>query len=229
MENYYLVTIDGFASSGKSTCAKELARRLGWTLLSTGAGHRVNVWNILKKKIDINNQEQLENYLNSINIDFKIEDNCFTPYIDGITPTKQDLHSRELVSLLPKVTKLPIVCNKFTSIYRNLSKGANVVAEGHGLGTGIFPMANVKFFCEASLSVRAQRRFEQVKANSKLITVQEIESQIAERDFSDQTRAVNPISCTEEMYIVDSNYSSPEQCVDQMVNIIKNYYNKGKK
>lgn len=219
MKNTILITIDGLAASGKSTYAKKLCNITKYTHLSTGSAHRLNTWNILNKGINISNSDELDKYLSSLKFNFLIENNSLVPHLEGVSVSHDELYSSEVINFLPKVTRIPAVCLKLTEIFREIVKDKNIIAEGHGLGTGIFPNADIKFFCTAPLEIRAKRRWLELSGKNHE-TLEAIQSKIENRDSSDENREINPVRITKDMHIIDTYKDSTDVCIDKMLKII---------
>ena len=219
-----IITLDGYAASGKSTLAKLLAKKLGTVVLSTGEAHRINAFNIQKNKIDFSNEKILEEYLTSIDIKWHIKNERLAISIDGIFI--EDISNEDIGVVLPQVTRIPNVCNKFTSFYRSIDYSGILVAEGHGLGNGIFPYAKLKFFCEASEQRRAERRAKQCGKDVNLVR-----AEMTYRDRSDMNRDINPIVKTEDMIVIDTENNNVEECLIMIERALieKNYINFGGK
>lgn len=213
-----LITFDGLAASGKSTCARLLAEHLGWPLLSTGLAHRMNVWLMLEQRIDAHDGPALRAYLDRLDLRFAESAGRLVPLIGGVAPAEAQVLAPDVRALLPHVTRMPAVCHALTEHFRVAVRGKKVVAEGHGLGTGIFPDADLKFFCAADPEVRTLRRWRQEQKQFPGRSRADVDREITERDRSDQQRPVNPVRQDPDMITLDTGRLSPEQCLVVMLN-----------
>lgn len=215
-----LVTFDGFAASGKSTCAQLLAESLGWPILRTGTAHRMNVWLMLDRGVNLADENAVAEHLSGLDIRFEVTGHTLQPVLAGLKPDPEVLTSAAVRNILAQVTRLPLVCQAMAEQFRTAVVGRSVVAEGHGLGTGIFPNANAKFFCEAPLWVRAERRFRQEGGSDTARTLCDVERELSERDLSDAQRPVNPVRRTPEMVVLDTWRRSASECAEQARKVI---------
>ncbi|MBP1996129.1 (d)CMP kinase [Paenibacillus eucommiae] len=212
-----LITFDGWAASGKSTCASMLAKHLGWPLLSTGTAHRFNAWLMLQQKINIFDANEVADYLKHVDIYFQTKDGKLIPHFNGAVPAPNTLFSNEVRSILPHVTKIPEVCRTLAQHLREGIKGLDVVAEGHGLGTGIFPEADLKFFCDAPLWIRAKRRWSQQVSEGISLSLEETSAEIVKRDTSDKEREVNAVRKSDDMIGIDTERFATDECLQFMI------------
>jgi len=213
---YDVITLDGYCASGKSTLAKEFSKYNDLYTLSTGDAHRINVYNILNLKIDYTNAVELKRYLEEIDLEYTIISNRVVCILNGITI--DDIDRNSIITILPCITSIPIVCEKFTSYFRGIIADKTIVVDGHGVGSGIFPCAKLKFFCTASLSVRTQRR----NAQNPKIDIAQTNKYIMDRDKSDKERKINPLVITNDMKIINTEADSINICIDKM----NDYYKK---
>lgn len=213
-----IITIDGFCGSGKSTLAKNLSMSLNLPIMSTGEAHRINVALIIKHHVNFHDASALKCHLDNLNIQTVNKQNVIHFIINNTDISMVD--NKEISELLPQVTSSPTVCNFFTSYFRKVSSRYNgIICEGHGLGSGIFSDAKLKFFCEASETIRAQRRCQQSKGDFSTVL-----SQINKRDTSDKLRKVNPIHITEDMIVINTEYLSIDKCLMLMKEDYKKYF-----
>ena len=183
-----IVAIDGFAASGKSTIAQDLAEKTGYTHIDSGAMYRaVTLFGIQKglvTSVDNINSKKLIELLPTINISFeRTPDNYFT-MLNGENVEKE-IRSLEVSNLTPHVAKIAEVRNFLTSRLRELGKDKGVVMEGRDIGTVVFPDAKMKVFVTAPLNLRVERRLEELKQQGNPATYQSVKNDILERDKID--------------------------------------------
>lgn len=158
-----IITIDGPIATGKSTIAKKLAEELGYIYFDTGAMYRGITWLALTKGIDIDDPNQLAALLKEFVFEIKIkhgERQYWVNKQDVTTPIRGD----QVTASVSKVAASPAVRDKLVSMQREFSIGVNAIFEGRDMGTVVFPEADLKIFLTARIEVRADRRFQELKA-----------------------------------------------------------------
>ena len=185
-----IVAIDGFAASGKSTIAQDLAEKTGYTHIDSGAMYRaVTLFGMQKGWVispsDIDSKKLIE-VLPTINISFdRTPDNYFT-MLNGKNVEKE-IRSLEVSNLTPHVAKFAEVRNFLTARLREMGKNKGVVMEGRDIGTVVFPDARMKVFVTAPLNLSVERRLEELKLQGNPATYQSVKNDILERDKIDGT------------------------------------------
>ncbi len=214
-----IITIDGPAGAGKSTVSKELARRLGYLYLDTGAMYRAVAWAARHKGIiDIRQKEGLSGLCKDLKLEFR--GNCI--FLNGrdVSPL---IRTPEIDRLSSAVSKVPVVREYLTKIQRELGSRGNIVAEGRDMGTVVFPQAAHKVFLTASLEERARRRKRQLEAQGKKIRYEEVLAQIEARDREDSTRSIAPLRAAPDSVIIDSSHLTIEQVLEKIAMCLKEY------
>jgi cytidylate kinase len=204
-----IVTIDGPAGSGKSTAARELAARLGFLFVDTGAMYRVVAYACLAEGVDLEDQAAAERVAGRVQIAFR-EGRIFA---DGSDVT-DFVRAPEVTHAASVVASNPGVRSVLDGLQRRLAEGANVVTEGRDQGTVVFPHAECKFYLTADPRERANRRYKEMQAEGSSATYEEILTQIRERDERDRTRSVAPLKRAEDAIVVDTSAMSGAQVVD---------------
>ncbi len=154
-----VVTIDGPAAAGKSTAARELARRLGFTLIDTGALYRALAWAVKEAGVTADDAPAVGKVLEKTTVDFE----GGRVLVNGRDITAQ-LRTPELGMLTSRLTRLQVVRDKLTPLQRRLARAGGVVLEGRDTGSVVCPEAEVKFYLDADLDERARRRREELAA-----------------------------------------------------------------
>lgn len=194
-----VITIDGPSGSGKGTIAKLLAKKLGYRYLDTGALYRAVAWKAAQEKIDIDNDDALNNILGDINIAFEDE----RVMVDG-QDISSEIRTGEIGELSSRVSAKPSVRTALFNIQREMCLQGRVVIEGRDTGTTIFPESENKFYLDADVEERARRRFEELKIKDPEITIEKTVDDIKKRDQRDSSRESSPLTKTDDMVYVDS-------------------------
>ena len=152
-----IIAIDGPAATGKSTSAKLVSQKLGFTYLDTGAMYRCVTLLVLRNNVEINNQDHLASLLKKFQLDIKKNGKDHLFLLDGENVSKE-IRSSDVTDNVSAVSALPFVRKKLVSIQRKIADNQDSVVEGRDIGTVVFPNADVKFFIVADTLVRAKRR-----------------------------------------------------------------------
>ncbi|WP_456402069.1 (d)CMP kinase [Persephonella sp.] len=217
-----IITIDGPAGSGKSTVAKMLSKKLGYTYIDTGAMYRALALKVLNKKIDPDDKEYVLTILENTKIDLQTDPQNNRVFLDGKDVTDL-IRTEEIGKTASKIARYPEVRRFLVKIQRELGlKSKNAVLEGRDAGTVIFPDADIKIFLTASPEIRAKRRYDELKKKGLNVIYTEILNQVIERDKIDQTRKDSPLRPAENSKIIDSSNMSIDEVVNKILEIINN-------
>ena len=183
-----IVAIDGFAASGKSTIAQDLADKTGYTHIDSGAMYRaVTLFGMQKGLVnsasDINSKELIA-LLPTINISFDRTPGSYATILNGENVEKR-IRSLEVSNLTPHVAKIAAVRNFLTACLRKLGRDKGVVMEGRDIGTVVFPDAKMKVFVTAPLNLSVERRLQELEKQGNSATYQSVKNDILERDEID--------------------------------------------
>lgn len=212
----FLITIDGPAGAGKSTTARALASRLGYTYLDTGALYRAVAWVVRQTGTDCADADAMESLLSSIDLRVSLEGGATRIFVnhEDVTP---HLRSPDMSRLASTVAALPHVRRRLLPIQRDYRRAGGVVAEGRDMGTNVFPDADVKFFLEADLETRAARRYQELARAGHAGTPRDIRREIQERDTHDRSRKPAPLKPAADAVVIDSSSLTVDQVVENMM------------
>lgn len=222
------IAIDGHSSCGKSTMAKDLARKLGYVYIDTGAMYRaVTLFSIqhglfTEEGIDT---EVLRGMMDQINITFQFNPEAGRPdtYLNG-ERVEDRIRTMEVSNKVSPIAALDFVRHAMVAQQQEMGKGGGIVMDGRDIGTTVFPHAELKIFVTASAEVRAQRRFDELTAKGEPCNYDEILFNVQERDRIDSTREVSPLRKADDAIVLDnSNMTIPEQAewlMDQVMKLI---------
>ncbi len=215
MANRLIVTIDGPAGVGKSTMAKQLARELGIPYLDTGAMFRSVAWKLGEGSWDWD-EARLEAELASFDYTLSGIGEDSTLSLNGAL-IGDEIRTEQVGMWASNVATLPVVRTFLKTAQQSLGERFSLVAEGRDMGTVIFPSAPHKFFLDATVDERAQRRFLQLKEMNKSAELELLKEQIAQRDDQDRNRAVAPLKAADDAITIDTTELTKPQVFDALV------------
>lgn len=213
------MTIDGPAGAGKSTVARVLALRLGYMYLDTGALYRAVAWKVQQTGVDPGSAEAIAAMLRTTTIHIEQQPERTCVLVDGKDITRE-LRSPEVSRLASVVSAVPVVREWLLPVQRQIGRDGGLVAEGRDLGTRVFPGADVKFFLDASLEVRAARRTLELTAAGRHAALDQTSREIEARDGLDRTRELAPLVPAPDARIIDTSALQVEEIVDRMMDAI---------
>jgi len=211
-----VVTIDGPAAAGKSTAARELARRLGFTLVDTGALYRALAWAVKEAGVAVDDVPAVGKVLEKTTVDLE----GGRVIVNGRDISAQ-LRTPELGMLTSKLTRLQVVRDKLTPLQRRLARAGGVVLEGRDAGSVVCPEAEVKFYLDADLDERARRRSEELAATGLPADYETVKAEVTQRDRQDMERDLAPLVRPEGALVLDSTALSPEAVVERMLDAVE--------
>ncbi|WP_311155623.1 (d)CMP kinase [Prevotella histicola] len=192
------IAIDGFSSCGKSTMAKDLAKEIGYIYVDTGAMYRSVTLYALRHNLfhadGSIREEELKAQMKNINISFQLNKTTGKPdtFLNGENVEK-DIRSMEVSSHVSPIATLPFVRAALVAQQQRMGAGKGIVMDGRDIGTVVFPDAELKIFVTASAEVRAQRRYDELKAKGMEADFNDILKNVEERDYIDSHRATSPL------------------------------------
>ncbi|MCQ2238427.1 MAG: (d)CMP kinase [Bacteroidaceae bacterium] len=210
------IAIDGFSSCGKSTMAKDLAHEIGYIYVDSGAMYRAVTLYALRNGLFLNGEiakDDLEQRIPNIKITFKLDPNTSRPitYLNGEN-VENEIRTMEVSSHVSVVAALGFVREAMVRLQQEMGKDKGIVMDGRDIGTTVFPDAELKIFVTASPEVRAQRRFDELKAKGQESSFESILQNVKERDNIDMNRAVSPLRKADDALLLDnSNLTIAEQ------------------
>lgn len=196
---YHALAIDGPAGAGKSTVAKLLARRLGYTYIDTGAMYRATTLKALRLGIDINDPNQF-GFLDWTRMEF--HDGVL--FVDGEDITGE-IRSNDISNSVSIVASHIPVRNKLVNLQQQIAKDSNVVMDGRDIGAVVLPDADLKIFMTASVEERARRRHEENLSLGIPSNYKRLISEIERRDKIDSSREYNPLRQAEDAVYLDTS------------------------
>jgi len=211
-----IIAIDGPAGSGKTTVAKLLAKKLNILYLDTGATYRALTLKALNNNIDLGNELKLMNLANKL--DIKLENERI--YLDGEDVTEK-IREPLIDRNISKPVSLAGVRDEMVNLQREIVKGKDAVVEGRDITTVVFPKAEYKFYLDASLRERANRRYKELEAKGIEVVLPDVEKQMKDRDLADLTRSVGPLKKSKDAIYVDTTGLEIEEALNTILGYIK--------
>ena len=216
------IAIDGHSSCGKSTMAKDLAREVGYIYVDTGAMYRaVTLYCMRNHLIDAQGEvltARLKALMPQVSVTFQLNKETGKPdtYLND-ERVEDTIRSIEVSSNVSKVAAIPYVREAMVEQQRLLGKEKGVVMDGRDIGTTVFPDAELKVFVTASPEVRAQRRYDELKAKGMAADYDDILKNVQERDYMDSHRAVSPLRKAEDALLLDNSEMTIAQQKDWLM------------
>lgn len=210
-----IVAIDGYSSCGKSTMAKTLARKIGYTYIDSGAMYRAVTLFALENGIITGSDVDapgLEKRLNEIKITFSTdkETGSNITELNG-KDVERRIRTLEVSSHVSAIAALPFIRTFLTAQQRSLGKKKGIVMDGRDIGTTVFPDAELKIFVTASAEVRARRRYDELQAKGERASYEEIIENVKQRDYIDTHREVSPLTQAPDAVVLDNSFMTLKQ------------------
>lgn len=217
----YSIAIDGPAGAGKSTIARALARELGFYYVDTGAiyrtlGYFMDLIGIGPKDID-----GITRMIDEVVIEIEYDDDGSQHMFMNEIDVTEDIRSPEISKIASAISAHKIVRDTLLDMQRDMARKHNVIMDGRDIGSVVLPRADVKFFVTASAEVRAQRRFDELRAKGAKDSYEKVLQEIVQRDYDDMHRAVCPLKQTKNHILVDTSDLTVAQAVERMGNIVR--------
>lgn len=219
-----IIAIDGHSSCGKSTFAKAIASKMNYIYIDSGAMYRAFTLACMEQGIikgDRVEEEQLDELLGNIDISFKKLPGSLVPetFLNG-NNVEDKIRSIEVSNHVSLISKFGKVREKMVALQRETARDKGVVMDGRDIGTVVFPGADIKIFMTADTSIRAERRYRELRANGVDADFNEVRKNIIERDRLDETREVSPLKKAPGAIVLDNSYMTPEEQMDWFENIL---------
>ena len=218
------IAIDGFSSCGKSTMAKQLAQKIGYIYIDSGAMYRavtlLALQNGLFAEDGAIDEVKLAELLKTSKIGFKLNKTTRLPetYLNKENVEKE-IRTMEVSSHVSPIAVIPFVRTAMVKIQQDLGKKKGIVMDGRDIGTTVFPDAEMKVFVTATPEIRAQRRYDELKQKGEDADFDEVLKNVKERDYIDSHREVSPLRQAEDAVVLDNSQMTREEQLEWLLQL----------
>ncbi|MGN1257235.1 MAG: (d)CMP kinase [Bacteroidaceae bacterium] len=215
------IAIDGHSSCGKSTMAKDLARKIGYVYIDTGAMYRAVTLYAMRHGLITDGEvkrEALHDEMKNIHISFQLNADTQRPdtYLNGVY-VEREIRTMEVSHHVSQIAALPFVRTAMVDMQREMGKEKGVVMDGRDIGTVVFPDAELKIFVTASAEIRAQRRYDELTAKGEECQLADILENVKQRDYLDSTRETSPLRKADDAIVLDNSNMTIEEQSDWLM------------
>lgn len=213
-----IVAIDGYSSCGKSTIAKELARRVGYTYVDTGAMYRAVALQVLRRGVDVKDEAAVLQLLPEIRIGFLQTDGGQHVCLNG-EDVEQQIRTLEVGNMASQVSVIGSVRRFLVEQQQAMGHEKGIVMDGRDIGTVVFPQAELKLFLTASPEVRAQRRFLELQQKGENPVYEDVLRDVNDRDYRDTHRKESPLRQADDAIVVDNSCLTPDEQMQRVMEL----------
>ena len=222
MTDKIIITIDGWSSCGKSTLARQLAKKLGYLYIDSGAMYRAVTLYFLRNNIDITDEHKIKDALKNITLEFKVNEYSQQSEIflneENVEYIIRDLIIAEKVS---EIAALKDVRSFAVKAQQKIGKDKGIVMDGRDIGTTVFPHAELKIFMVADEAIRVERRFTEMFDKNPNITLDEIKANIEMRDYIDSHREISPLRKAPDAVVIDNTNLTEKEQLEFALGLLK--------
>ena len=212
-----IVAIDGPAGSGKGTLASIVSKACNLVNIDTGATYRCVALKALRNNLKVEDKEEIIKLSENINVEFGLDGKVF---LDGEDVTDL-IRSKEVTKVVSPISSIVEVRKNMVELQRRLANNNDVIMEGRDITTVVFPKAQYKFYLDATLEERANRRFKQNKDKGIDMSYEEIYENIKARDYNDMHKEVGSLMRTDDQIYIDSTNMTIDEVADKVIKIVK--------
>jgi cytidylate kinase len=214
------IAIDGPSGSGKSTIGKAVARQLGYLYIDSGAVYRAVGCKALRTNTSLDDVASVARLARESRIKLEGDPDHLRVFLDGRDVTSE-IRRPEASHASSVVATIPEVRDAVVEELREMSRGEGVVMDGRDIGTRVFPDAHVKLFLDASLDERARRRAEEERGRGRIVTIEQISTELEERDRRDRERSATPLVKADDAIFIDTSEMPLELVIERVLEIVR--------
>jgi len=216
----FVIAIDGPAASGKSTTARLAAEKLGYLYIDTGAMYRAMTVKVLEHHLELGDEESIVALAERTRIELRQHENSLKVFLDNRDVTRA-IRSQEVTRAVSAVSAIRKLREVMVREQRRIAKVGGVILEGRDIGTVVFPDADLKIYMKANVEKRAMRRRQELALQSMDIALEDLVSDIRERDRKDSQRDVSPLRIARDAIVIDTSDLTIEEQVDLIINKVE--------
>lgn len=214
------IAIDGPAGAGKSTIARLAAKELGFIYVDTGAMYRAIALYFISNDTDTDDEASLKAALDNININIVYEEGVQHVFLN-LMDVSAEIRNEKVGNVASTTSALKPVREKLLNLQRDIAAKNDVIMDGRDIGTNILPNAELKIYLTASVDVRADRRFKELKEHGENPDIEVIKKDIETRDYQDMNREIAPLKQAEDAVYLDTSDMSISEVVDKIIELAK--------
>lgn len=218
-----IIALDGPAGSGKTTTAREVAKKLNYIYIDTGAMYRATTLAFIRSGKELDGFD-FDSLMNNIKIELEPSESGQRTLLNGEDVSKE-IRTAEVTKLASPVAAVGIVREKLVDQQRELGKQGGVVMDGRDIGTVVFPKADLKLYMHASIEARAERRTKELIAAGSQVTVEEIAKLISDRDDFDSSREISPLRKADDAQVIDTSNITIEEQTNLVIDLANKIIN----
>ena len=214
MDKKITIAVDGFSSCGKSTLAKQLAAKLGYVYIDTGAMYRAVTLYALRNNMVVDEEldtQLLISRLGDINIHFELNENGEPQTFLNGANVEREIRKIYVSQWVSPVAAVPEVRHVMVAQQQKMGEAKGVVMDGRDIGTTVFPNAELKIFVTADVDVRAQRRYDEMLSKGEAADMEEVKLNLQERDRIDQSRKESPLRKADDAVVLDNSHITRDE------------------
>ncbi len=216
-----IIAIDGPASSGKSTTAKQLAKLLKYIYIDTGAMYRACALCSLKSGIEISDHEKLKKMIEEISISFEYNENGNQVFLNEENVSKR-IREEDISRLSSEIAVIGFVRERMVALQQKMGQNCSVIMDGRDIGTVVFPDADYKFYMDASVEKRAERRFIELQDRNVETDYNSVLEEMKWRDHNDMNREISPLRKADDAIVVKTDNMTIDEQVSYIYSVVKN-------
>ncbi len=222
MSKKIIIAIDGFSSCGKSTIAKDLARKIGYRYVDTGAMYRAVTLFFLHNQIEFHHIDLVSKALKDITINFRIDESTQSQItmMNGEDVEDEIRVNPRVASAVSDVSAISEVRRFLVKQQQSMGSEKGIVMDGRDIGTVVFPDAELKLFITAEPNIRAQRRLDELKEKGQNTTFDEVLANLAKRDYIDSNREDSPLRKADDAIEIDNSFIDKEEQLDLIIKLV---------
>ena len=214
------IALDGPSGSGKSTVAKFLSEKLNILYLDTGAMYRACAVKALKLGIDTLDEKKVKTFIDDIDIEIKYENGMQRTFLDG-EDVSEKIREPQVSMAASNISSLKCVRLKMVDMQRKIAEKMSCVLDGRDIGSFVLPDADYKFYITASVDVRANRRYAELKEKGHTVDYENLKKEIEQRDYNDSHRDFAPLTRAADAVSIDTSDLSIDEVVNKVYSYIK--------